>query len=190
MTSAQLYSAGTTVDLAHALHYLRVTYPDSALHGIGFSLGASVLSRYLGESGSSSLLSSGLVLGCPWDLTSMSDKLENDFVTRTVYSRAMAKNLLRLFFGHHERDPSVFEREDSRVKPFLGDLRRLRKNRSVTLKMVDNVMVSKLGGPTKGDEMWPFKGADEYYAWACPKHFISNVDRYALLAISVVCRLD
>lgn len=107
----------------------------------------------------------------------MSDKLENDFITRTVYSRAMAKNLLRLFFGHHERDPTIFEREDSRVKPFLGQLQKLRKNGSVTLQMVDDVMVSKLGGPTKGTEMWPFKDAHEYYDWACPKHFISSVDR-------------
>lgn len=178
VTSPQLYSAGTTVDLAHALHYLRVTYPESALHGIGFSLGASVLSRYLGESGSKSLLSSGIVLGCPWDLTAMSDKLENDFVTRTVYSRAMAQNLLRMFFGHHERNPALFEREDSRVKPYLDDLRRLRKKRGVTLREVDDVMVSKLGGP-KGDDMWPFAGgAHEYYEWACPKHFISSVERY------------
>lgn len=106
----------------------------------------------------------------------MSVKLENDFITRTVYSKAMAQNLLRMFFGHHERNPAIFEREDSRVKPYLEELSKLRKQRGVTLKMVDNVMVSKLGGP-KGEDMWPFKGADEYYAWACPKHFISNVDR-------------
>jgi hypothetical protein len=52
----------------------------------------------------------------------------------------------------------------------------------VTLKMVDNVMVSKIGGPA-GKEMWPFKGADEYYAWACPKHFISQVDRLVLFGV-------
>jgi predicted alpha/beta-fold hydrolase len=146
------------------------------LHGIGFSLGASVLSRYLGESSSKSLLSSGLVLGCPWDLTSMSVKLENDFITRTIYSRAMAMNLLKMFLGHHERDKSIFEREDSRAKEYLGEMKKLQKKRGVTLKMVDNVMVSKIGGPS-GPEMWPFKGADEYYAWACPTHFISGVDR-------------
>jgi hypothetical protein len=55
-------------------------------------------------------------------------------------------------------------------------MRKLQKKWGVTLKMVDNVMVSKIGGPA-GEEMWPFKGADEYYAWACPKHFISKVDR-------------
>jgi predicted alpha/beta-fold hydrolase len=106
----------------------------------------------------------------------MSEKLENDFITRTVYSRAMAMNLLRMFLGHHERDQTIFDREDSRAKPYLKEMYKLKKTRGVTLKMVDNVMVSKIGGPP-GEEMWPFKGADEYYAWACPKHFISNVDR-------------
>jgi hypothetical protein len=106
----------------------------------------------------------------------MSVKLENDFITRTIYSRAMAMNLLKMFLGHHERDKSIFEREDSRAKEYLGEMKKLQKKRGVTLKMVDNVMVSKIGGPS-GPEMWPFKGADEYYAWACPTHFISGVDR-------------
>jgi predicted alpha/beta-fold hydrolase len=176
VTSPQLYSAGTTVDLAHALHYLRYTYPESPLHGIGFSLGASVLARYLGESSSKSLLSSGMVLGCPWDLTTMTQKLETEFVARTVYSRAMALNLLRMFLGHHDRDHTIFEREDSNARPYLGEMRKLQKKWGVTLKQVDNVMVSKIGGPP-GEDMWPFKGADEYYAWACPKHFITSVDR-------------
>jgi predicted alpha/beta-fold hydrolase len=176
VTSPQLYSAGTTVDLAHALHYLRHTYPESPLHGVGFSLGASVLARYMGESSSKSLLSSGMVLGCPWDLTTMTQKLENEFVARTVYSRAMAMNLLRMFLGHHDRDETIFEREDSHARPYLGEMRRLKRKWGVTLKMVDNVMVSKIGGPP-GEDMWPFKGADEYYAWACPKHFITRVVR-------------
>jgi predicted alpha/beta-fold hydrolase len=130
----------------------------------------------MGESGSSSLLSSGVVLGCPWDLTSMSVKLENDFVTRTIYSRAMAMNLLRMFLGHHKRDRTIFERDDSDAKPYLDEMYRLQKSWRTTLKTVDNVMVSKIGGPPAKD-MWPFKGADEYYAWACPKHFITKVNR-------------
>lgn len=106
----------------------------------------------------------------------MSVKLENDFISRTVYSRAMANNLLRMFLGHHDRDQTMFEREDSYARPYLGEMRKLKKKWGVTLKMVDNVMVSKIGGPP-GEGMWPFKGADEYYAWACPKHFTVKVVR-------------
>lgn len=65
------------MDLALALHFIRNRHPSSPLIGIGFSLGASVISRYLGEYGSSSILSAGVVLGCPWDLTAMSHKLED-----------------------------------------------------------------------------------------------------------------
>lgn len=109
----------------------------------------------------------------------MSDKLENDFVTRTIYSAAMAQNLLRLFFNHYDRDPRVFDGEESHIKPFISrlqDMKRGKRGVKVTLKRVDDIMVSKIGGPAK-ERMWPFRDADEYYKWACPKEWMWNVKR-------------
>jgi predicted alpha/beta-fold hydrolase len=63
ITSPQLYSAYHTDDLRQALIYLRSVYPRASFHGIGFSLGANVLCRYLGEEGKQSRLSSGLLMG-------------------------------------------------------------------------------------------------------------------------------
>ena len=174
VTSSQLYSAGTTVDLSTALHYLRHTYPDAPLHGVGFSLGASVLARYMGESAGRCFLSSGVVLGCPWDLAAMSIKLENHFITRHVYSTAMAQNLLRLFFGTYDQYRSAWKGVEN--EEWLDRLKVLRKKRGVTLKGVDDVMVCKIGGP-RAAGMWPFRDADEYYDWACPKKLLHGVKR-------------
>lgn len=63
-TSPQLYSAGHTEDLRTALLYLSLTYPNAKLLGLGFSLGANVMTRYLGEEGAKSKLTSGCVLAC------------------------------------------------------------------------------------------------------------------------------
>lgn len=64
VTTAQLYSAGHTEDLRSALLYLSVRYPSATLLGLGFSLGANVMTRYLGEEGPKSKLTSGCVLAC------------------------------------------------------------------------------------------------------------------------------
>lgn len=197
LTSPQLYSAGTTHDLSLALHYLRTIYPSSPLHGIGFSLGASVLARYLGETGDSSLLSSGVSLGAPWNLPGMSIKLEQHWFTRMVYSRAMAGNLVRLFFRHYDPRPETFEggakgkgeREGERrereeremlfARDGVAEMKRMRKRRGLILRDVDEVMTSKLGGPASEGE-FPFKGAKEYYEWASPYKLLHNVKRYVL----------
>ncbi|ORY25059.1 Alpha/Beta hydrolase protein [Naematelia encephala] len=173
ITSPRLYSAGTTIDLATSLHYLRHVYPESPLHGIGFSLGGSVLSRYLGEAGSLSLLSSGCVIGCPWDIPAMSIKLETHWFTSRVYSRAMAQNLLRVFFTHYDRNPAIWDTVDSPVRDCVPQLKKMRKE-AVTLKQVDELMTSKIGGPL-GVGLWPFAGADEYYKWASPNSLIGGI---------------
>ena len=44
--------------------FLSKRYPRAPLIGVGFSLGANVLTRYLAEEGSSSRLVAGCALGC------------------------------------------------------------------------------------------------------------------------------
>ena len=67
LTSPQLYSAGHTDDIRAALLYISRMYPEAPLLGIGFSLGANVLTRYLAQEGEQSRLAAGCVLGCVSD---------------------------------------------------------------------------------------------------------------------------
>lgn len=64
VTSPLLYSAGNTDDTRCALMYITQQFPDAPLLGLGFSLGANVLTRYLGEEGIDSKIHSGCVLAC------------------------------------------------------------------------------------------------------------------------------
>ena len=64
LTSGQLYSAGHTDDLRQALVYISNMFPKAPLLGIGFSLGANVITRYLAEEGVHSRLRAGCALGC------------------------------------------------------------------------------------------------------------------------------
>ena len=64
VTSPRLYTAGHTDDLRQALIYISHKYPHAPLLGLAFSLGANIMTRYLGEEGDRSRLSSALVVSC------------------------------------------------------------------------------------------------------------------------------
>lgn len=91
LTSPQLYSAGHTDDIRAALMFISSMYPKAPLLGIGFSLGANVLTRYLAQEGEQSRLTAGCALACvstpitvrvlfadlvlqPWDLLANSQR--------------------------------------------------------------------------------------------------------------------
>ena len=72
MTTQQAYSAMYTGDYNLVVHHTANSFPSSPLIGLGFSLGAGVLARYMGEQGERCLLRAGVSLGCPWDIPAMS----------------------------------------------------------------------------------------------------------------------
>lgn len=47
----QFYSASFTGDLCHVVKHVGTLYPKSNLYAVGWSLGANILVRYLGEVG-------------------------------------------------------------------------------------------------------------------------------------------
>ncbi|KAI0776567.1 AB-hydrolase YheT [Trametes elegans] len=96
VTSEQLYHCGNTDDARQALMYIAERYPHARLIGLGFSLGANVLVRYLAQEGHESRLVAGCALGCPWDLHSVSYKLSNGAWLDRMYSRTLAHNMATL----------------------------------------------------------------------------------------------
>ena len=64
ITSPQLYSAGSTDDFRQALMYISYRFPKATLHGLGFSLGSNVLTKYIAEEGEQTRLHSGCALAC------------------------------------------------------------------------------------------------------------------------------
>ncbi|KAJ9121639.1 hypothetical protein QFC22_002259 [Naganishia vaughanmartiniae] len=189
LTSPQYYSAGYTGDYHTVVNYVHARFPQSPLLGVGFSLGASVLARYMGEQGDSCLLSAGCVLGCPWDIPAMSKTLETGFLSSRIYSKAMAGNLIRVFNRNMQAaDASHAAIWDSASSP-IADIHCVinnlqQKGRHLRLKDVDEFFTAKVGGlHKKNGGVFPLGGADDYYQWASSKKFITNVRR-PLLAVN------
>lgn len=174
VTSTQFYSAAASVDVNTISHYVRHRFPQSAVHGIGFSLGAGALARYLGESGEDSQLSSGCMIGCPWDMPALSHSLEDGWFSSRVYSSALGVNLMKMFFRNYDANPALFEDpKNSRVHDVMHEFRRLRDMGSkIRLYMVDEFLTSRVGGPSAP---WPFNGFQEYYNYASSHKVIHNI---------------
>ncbi|KAI0344177.1 AB-hydrolase YheT [Trametopsis cervina] len=166
VTSPQLYSAGHTDDIRTALLYISQLYPKAPLLGIGFSLGANILTRYLGEEGERSRIMAGCAISCPWDLSANGRRLEKSWWRRRVYSRAMATNLKAILRRHltaFEADPSL---------PVNEYIPRILAEEHTTLYDFDNAITRFIGGAAPH---FPFPRADDYYAWASSHHILTDI---------------
>ncbi|KAF8478227.1 AB-hydrolase YheT [Gautieria morchelliformis] len=170
MTTTQFYSAGYTDDFRRALLYLSIRYPRAKLLGIGFSLGANVMTRYLGEEGANSKLASGCVLACPWDLV----KNSKHWFSRSVYSKAMANNLRALVKRHLA---SLLRLGPSILTP---NLETLMLTKGARLIDVDELLTRLVGGSSPP---FPFPSAKAYYEWASSHHYVKDI-RVPFLAIN------
>ncbi|KAH0535957.1 hypothetical protein FGG08_007153 [Glutinoglossum americanum] len=102
ITSPVLFNARATWDMRQVVKWLRKTYPNRPLFAIGYSLGANILTNYLGEEGSNCVLKAAVVCSNPWNLEVSSLALQRSWLGLGVYSRTMGSNMKRLFEIHVE----------------------------------------------------------------------------------------
>jgi len=79
----RLYSGGETEDLRFIAKYIKHKIGDSQLAAIGFSLGANILVKYLGEEGTESPIAVAVSVGNPWDLLVVSRTI-SDFLMKIL----------------------------------------------------------------------------------------------------------
>ncbi|CCL99146.1 uncharacterized protein FIBRA_01161 [Fibroporia radiculosa] len=174
VTSPQLYSAGHTDDIRVAVLYIAKRYPEARLLGIGFSLGANILTRYLAEEGKHSRLAAGCAVACPWDLTKNAEQLENKWFHRNIYSKAMARNLQRLTARHASSLATFVE------NPLPQILNKVLQSKSITLSQFDGAITRIAGGSSPP---FPFETAWDYYAWGSSHEVLANI-RVPFLALN------
>ncbi|KAJ5092329.1 AB-hydrolase YheT, partial [Penicillium alfredii] len=102
ISSGVLYNARATWDVRQAVKWLRKTFPNRPLFGIGFSLGANILANYLGEEGDACQLRAAVLCASPWNLDVSSANLQRTWIGREVYSKTMGSSMKNLFEQHAE----------------------------------------------------------------------------------------
>ncbi|KIW26878.1 uncharacterized protein PV07_06672 [Cladophialophora immunda] len=99
-TSSVLYNARATWDMRQTVKWLRKTFPNRPLFGMGFSLGANIITNYLGEEGSDCPLKAAVILSNPWDLSAANLALQRTWFHRNAYSASMGQSMKKLFERH------------------------------------------------------------------------------------------
>lgn len=78
--TARFYHAGDTGDLAFVVEHLRRRHPGRTVGAIGFSLGGSVIVKYLGERGADSPIAAAATICVPFDLATSCDRISRGFM--------------------------------------------------------------------------------------------------------------
>lgn len=76
LKTAKLYNAASSEDVRSALNYVRRTRPTADLYALGYSLGANLLAKYLGEEGDKSFLVGASAISNPWNFNVCQKGLE------------------------------------------------------------------------------------------------------------------
>jgi len=100
LTTPRAYCAADTSDLATVVNYIHQRNPRSPLVAVGFSMGANILTKYLGEYGSSTSILAAVSLANPLDLVE-SSKLLNSGISNYLYNPAIAARL-RAYVSRHQ----------------------------------------------------------------------------------------
>lgn len=165
LTTPKLYHAGASYDLKNAMLYIGHMFPDAPIYGIGFSLGAGMLTKYLAVEADRTAMKTGIALGCPWDLMLGHIDLQSS-LRGLFYSRAMGGNLRTVL----QRHLSVM-----RQNPKL-DVDAIIANPNLTIYEFDTLITSKCGG---------FTSTEQYYRSQSPKNFVGNI-RVPFLSINAL----
>jgi predicted alpha/beta-fold hydrolase len=100
LRTSTAYCAAWTHDIRHVVASLSQRYPSAPLVACGFSLGANMLCKYLGEMGSACPLRAAVSVSNPCDLQAASAMMAKGL--GPLYDLVLARGLVRHFSPHKE----------------------------------------------------------------------------------------
>ncbi|KAL2902908.1 Embryogenesis-associated protein EMB8 [Bienertia sinuspersici] len=92
------YSASFTGDLTEVIAHVSGRYPKARLYAVGWSLGANILVRYLGQESHDCSLAGAVSLCNPFNLPIADEDFHKGF--NNVYDKALANSLCKIFKRH------------------------------------------------------------------------------------------
>ncbi|OQR95934.1 serine protease family S33 [Thraustotheca clavata] len=100
VTTPKLVCPAFTSDVKEVVAHLREKYVpmSTPLIAIGYSLGANILLKYVGEEGTNCLLTAAISLANPYDLVLTTAHLANSWWHRQIYNKALTSGLVKLVF--------------------------------------------------------------------------------------------
>ena len=149
----RLYHSGDTQDVTHVLRLLKGEWPGRPLGAVGFSLGANVLLKLMGEreDGGQGLLRAAVGISVPYDLAAGAVYMEQGAMG-WFYTRYFLRSL-----------KAKIRAKEDQLRPLL-DLNKVYEAR--TLVEFDDHATGPLHG---------FRDASDYYRKSSSKQFLDNI---------------
>ncbi len=144
------YHSGETGDLAYVIAELRRREPATSIGLVGYSLGANVLLKWLGETGFTAPLAAAVAVSPPFVLGRAADRLERGF--SRVYQWALLRRLRASMMAKRAVLPLPFDGS------ILAGLK--------TFRQFDEHVTAPLHG---------FTGAEDYYTRSSCRQFLKGI---------------
>lgn len=144
------YHQGDTEDLRQLLALLRAREPQTPLFTVGWSLGANVMLKYLGEDGARTPVSAAVAVCAPFQLRPCAERLRTGF--SRLYQRHLLGELQRMIQRKHEKVPLPIDLDKvARARDFFD---------------FDSAATAVLNG---------FRDAEDYYARSSSAHYLGGI---------------
>ncbi|KAJ3348252.1 hypothetical protein HDU83_001439 [Entophlyctis luteolus] len=163
----QIYSGSWTSDVRAMIHHIRSKFgTDTPIVGVGFSLGANIMTKYVGEDSNRCVLDALVSVANPYDFLVTSSFLEATWIGREVYSRAMANSVVSVFKKHanmlFSKMPNSF-------------------SSPMSLSTVTNVQYLREFDQHVTRSMFGYRSASEYYRSASSVQYLADISIPSLL---------
>jgi predicted alpha/beta-fold hydrolase len=150
------YHSGETGDVTEIVQYLKKQNPLQPIFAVGYSLGANVLLKWLGESGAQNPLTAAVAVSVPFELNKTVERISHGF--SKIYQKNFVKELIQF---HQAKFKKVMSPID------FGKVESYR-----TLWEFDNYVTAPLHG---------FKDAEEYYRKSSSRQYLKNIQKPTLI---------
>lgn len=146
---ARSYHAGETGDLSYIATLLRERFKKNLTAIVGFSLGANVMLKWLGESNRDHISNTAIAVSPPFDLSASADFLSTGF--SQIYQHSLVAAMKKKYRGKFLGQPS------SLSDKCLSKL--------TSFRDFDNLITAPLHG---------FKGVEEYYTQSSCRQYLKD----------------
>jgi len=116
ITTPYLFSPRSTWDLRQLVSYLGTIFPNRPLFGVGCSMGANILTNYVGEEGEKCKLKAAVAISNPWNLELCNAIMKRSWLGMEVYHRAFGKSI-KVVYERNKEVMLTHERLDAEKTP-------------------------------------------------------------------------
>lgn len=157
----KLYHSGMSEDLDSVLDWVLDHYQYNEIYLIGFSIGANIVLKYIGEKQINKKISKAIAISVPLDLASSAKAL--DMVPRQFYTRYLMKKLGRKLNMDLSHIRSFYEYDQDYTAPMHGfedhfDYWQKASAKKFLEKInIPTLIINSLDDPFLGPECFPFQ---------------------------------